>query len=408
MKPSTKYLKITVNILSMAAIVAFCVWILPKILVFFMPFVIAAMIAMIANPLVRFLEQKLRIVRKAGTVVVIVLVLGIVVFGCYFVVAKLITEAVGFFSNAPRIWNSVSATFDSISDEMNILLRRMPTGLRNWLDNATNSFGDTMSEWISNLSTPFMELATNLAMNLPLIIVGIIMGILASYLFIAEKDYVISILHRAVPKPLRDRSEMVYATMKQAVGGYFKAQLKIMIFVFAVLMIGFAVLGVEYAVLLAVLIALLDFLPFFGTGAAMWPWSLVVAIQGNYKLAIGLMVVWALSQIIRQLIQPKMVGDSVGLEPIPTIFFLYIGFRVGGALGLIIAVPIGMIVINLYRAGVFSNFVYSLKLLGADLARLRRFDREDLLAEGIELTEQDEKASAQEKMSEKTEGDEVK
>ena len=137
------------------------------------------------------------------------------------------------------------------------------------------------------------------------------------------------------------------------------SQFKIMGVVFAILLAGFAILNVEYAILLALLIALLDFLPFFGTGAVMWPWAIYQLIEGNYVMAIGLVVTWAVSQLVRQLIQPKLVGDSIGLEPIPTLILLYIGFRIGGAFGLIIAVPIGMIIINLYRAGMFSNFVKS-------------------------------------------------
>lgn len=94
-------------------------------------------------------------------------------------------------------------------------------------------------------------------------------------------------------------------------------------------------------------------------------------------MAIGLVVTWAVSQLVRQLIQPKLVGDSIGLEPIPTLILLYIGFRIGGAFGLIIAVPIGMIIINLYRAGMFSNFVKSVKILTREANAFRRIEDED-------------------------------
>jgi len=389
MKQSTKYLKIIVNILSMAATVAFFVWVLPKILVYFMPFVIAGIIAMIANPLVRFLEQKLKIVRKAGTVVVIVLVLGVVVFLVYAIVAKLMTEAVGLVSNAPKIWSSISATTDSVVADLNTYFSRMPAGARNWLENVGNDLSVRMTQWVSELGTPVAEIATNAAKNLPLIIVGVIMGVLASYLFLAEKDYVLKLIRTFIPEGIRNRSEMILSTMKKAVGGYFVAQFKIMMVVYVVLLIGLIILGVEYAALIALLIAFLDFLPFFGTGAVMWPWALVAFLQSDYKMAIGMMIVWAISQLVRQLIQPKLVGESVGLKPIPTLFFLYIGFRVGGALGLILSIPIGMIVINFYKAGGFSNFVYSIKLLIKDIGRIRKFDKEDLIAEGIIPDESD-------------------
>lgn len=385
MKQSTKYLKISINILSMIAIFVACVWLLPKILVFFMPFVIAGIVALIANPLVKFLEQKLKIVRKAGSVVVIVLVLGGVVFVCYLIIAKLVNETIGFFSDAQNIWNTISDAALEIRDEYLIFFRRMPINVQNWLDEVGESATASMTTWIGGLGEPLADWATRIASNLPLLIVDLFMGVLASYLFVAERDSVENFIRKIVPKRLTDRFELVTSTMKTAVGGYFVAQFKIMIIVYAILLIGFALLGVEYAFLIALLIAILDFLPFFGTGAAMWPWAVVKIVQSDYMAALWIMVIWAISQLVRQLIQPKLVGDSVGLKPIPTLLFLYIGFRFGGAFGMIIAVPIGMILINLYKAGVFSNFVYSVQLLLKDITRLRVFDKEDLKKEGINV-----------------------
>lgn len=383
MKQSTKYLKISINILSMVAIFVACVWLLPKVLIFFMPFVIAGVVALIANPLVKFLEQKLKIVRKAGSVVVIVLVLGGVVFACYLLIAKLVNETIGFFSNAQSIWNTISDAALEIRDEYLIFFGRMPLSVQNWLDGIGEGATESMTAWIGGLGEPLADFATRIASNLPLVIIDIIMAVLASYLFVAERDSVDAFIRKIVPKKFTDRFELVTSTMKTAVGGYFVAQFKIMVVVYAILIIGFALLEVEYAFLIALLIAILDFLPFFGTGAAMWPWAVVKVVQGDYMTALWIMVIWAISQIVRQLIQPKLVGDSVGLKPIPTLLFLYIGFRFGGAFGMIIAVPVGMILINLYKAGVFSNFVYSIQLLVKDMARLRVFDKEDLKKEGI-------------------------
>ena len=119
----------------------------------------------------------------------------------------------------------------------------------------------------------------------------------------------------------------------------------------------------------------------------MWPWALYAVRQKDYRFAIGMMIVWGLSQLVRQLIQPKFVGDSIGMPAIPTLVLLYVGFRVKGALGLILAVPIGMIVFNLYKAGLFSNFIYSTRMLLADFRRMRNFTPQQLEAEGIEETQ---------------------
>lgn len=186
---------------------------------------------------------------------------------------------------------------------------------------------------------------------------------------------------KLTPNSLLNRWDVVYTALKGAVGGYFRAQFKIMGVVFLILLVGMMILGVDYAILLALLIAFLDFLPFFGTGAVMWPWAVYQLLEQNYKMAVGLLIIWGVSQLVRQLIQPKMVGDSIGLEPIPTLFLLYVGFRIGGAFGLIIAVPIGMIIVSLYRAGMFSNFVKSVKILFQDAGAFRKISDEEMDAE---------------------------
>ena len=389
MKPSTKYLKITVNIISVLLTAFICIYVLPKVIVFFMPFVIAAIIALIANPVVRFLEKKVKIVRKAGTAFVIILVIaGIVLLG-YVIIVKIVEEVVDFAAAAPDIWKRTEATLRSAMSIYNVYFNKLPLSLQEWLNEATGNLGTSVTSWFSDLATPVGEWTSSLAQNVPLVIIGIIMSILASYSFLAEREYVVRIVHRVIPKQFIRRWDIVVGSMKDAVGGYFKAQFKIMGIVYVVLLIGFLILRRDNALLIALLTALLDFLPFFGTGTVMVPWALIAAFNSDYRLAVGLLITWGVSQLVRQLIQPKFVGDSIGLKPIPTLILLYVGFRLKGAVGLILAVPVGVIVINLYKAGIFSNFVYSIRILFNDMARIRRFSKEELASEGIETEEPD-------------------
>ncbi len=387
MKSSTKYLKILFNYIFAIIVSVIIIFVLPWALRFFWPFVIAAIIAAIANPLVRFLEKKMKIRRKAGSAVVIVLTLAAVVAACYGILYVLVTEMIGFFTSAPETWAKVISSVQGVTDEMSHRFALLPKGSKDVVRSLGENIYDALSGIGSSIGESAAESASNGVKNAPLFIVGLIMCILASYLFVAERDQIAGFVSKVIPVHLRTRSRLVTATMKSAVGGYFKAQFKIMVFVYIVLFAGFLVLGIKYAFLIALLTAFLDFLPFFGTGAIMWPWALYAVIQKDYKFAIGMMVVWGLSQLVRQLIQPKLVGDSIGMPAIPTLVLLYVGFRIKGAIGLILAVPVGMIVYNLYRAGLFSNFIYSTRMLLKDFRRMRIFTPEELQAEGIEETE---------------------
>lgn len=401
MKSSTKYLKILFNYIFAIIITALLIFVLPWAIGFFWPFVTAAIIAAIANPLVRFLEKKMKIRRKAGSVVVIVLTIAAVVAACYGIIYVLVSEVIGFFTSAPDMWVKVVGSIQNLSDEVSKKYALLPKGSKDMFASIGESIYEALYGIGSSIGEDAAEIAGNGVKNAPGFIVGIIMCILASYLFVAEREQIGKFVMKILPKHLRERFMIVTGTMKSAVGGYFKAQFKIMIFVYIVLFVGFLILKIKYAFLIALLIAFLDFLPFFGTGAAMWPWALYAVIGKDYKFAIGMMIVWGMSQLVRQLIQPKLVGDSIGMPAIPTLVLLYVGFRVGGAIGLILAVPIGMIVYNLYRAGLFSNFIYSTRMLLKDFRTMRIFTPEELQAEGIEETQTG--VVAQPEAAEKTE-----
>ncbi len=156
---------------------------------------------------------------------------------------------------------------------------------------------------------------------------------------------------------------MVWGNLKYAVGGYFRAQFKIMGVVGLILAAGFLFMQIDYAVLLAALIALMDFLPMLGTGTALLPWALFCALSDALPRAAGLLVLYVVTQLTRQLIQPKMVGDSIGVDTLTTLFLLFVGYRVSGLLGMILAVPAGLIVLQLYEAGAFEHMMKNVREL---------------------------------------------
>lgn len=109
----------------------------------------------------------------------------------------------------------------------------------------------------------------------------------------------------------------------------------------------------------------------------MVPWAVIKILSADYEMALWLLVIWGVGQLVRQIIQPKIVGDSVGIEPLPTLILLYIGYKCASVLGMILAIPIGIILINMNRAGIFDTWKMSIRILAAGLDHFRRFDEED-------------------------------
>lgn len=376
-QPYKRYLKVFMNLLLAVVIILLCVFAVPKVLVFFMPFVIGWIIACVANPLVRFFEDKFLIRRKAGSAVVIIAVIALVILAAYLAVSKLISESIGFLNMLPDLWNTMESDFREIGKNLDVMYSRLPQNMQMSIEDLGQQMDEYVADLVKRLGTPTVNAVGNFAKNIPGFVINVIMCLLSSYFFVAEKDYVAQVWNRYMPGAVKHKAAIIMDSLKTAVGGYFKAQFKIECLIFVFLLTGFLILKIPYALLIAFLIAVLDFLPFFGAGAVMVPWAVFKFLSADYKMAIWLLIIWGVGQLVRQIIQPKLVGDSVGVAPLPTLFLLFIGYKCAGVIGIILAVPIGIVLINLNQAGVFDSVKTSLCILAEGFNRFRRFDESD-------------------------------
>lgn len=342
-----------------------------KALVFFMPFVIGWLISSIASPVVNLLEKRLKITRKLGSALIIIAVLGGIVLLFYLLISNLWREVETLVSNMPAMYKDLEAGFREIGSGMEGIFRMIPEEAQEVIGSAFGKLDEQAGNIVGSFSEPTVNAAGRFAKSIPSILIGIIVTFISAYFFIEDRDEVLRQAKRIAPDPVVIRMTMVCDNLKYAVGGYFKAQFKIMAVVFVLLAIGFTLMGQHFTFLLAILIAFLDFLPFFGTGTALLPWAAYKFLVGNYRMTVGLLILYGVTQLVRQLIQPKLVGDSLGMNPLLTLVFLYIGYRIGGIFGMIFAVPVGLIVINLYKAGAFDYILDDVKILAEGVLSLR-------------------------------------
>ena len=298
-------------------------------------------------------------------------VLAAVVFLMYLVVSRLWRECISLVQNMPEMYRDLESGFDQIGGSLNGIFERLPVAVQNGWHEMASNLDKTMGDFMGRISEPTVTAAGNFAKRIPSVLIAVIVTFISAYFFIADRESVIEWFKKVSPEPITRRMSMVVSNLKYAVGGYFKAQFKIMAVVFAILLIGFSVAGVHFSILLALAIAFLDFLPFFGTGTALIPWALYKFMVGDYKMVVALMIIYGVSQLVRQLIQPKLVGDSMGLNPLFTLVLLYVGYRIGSVLGMIFAVPAGLIVLNLYQAGAFDYILDDVRILSARIMKLR-------------------------------------
>ena len=376
MENSRPYWQVALRLLfSLLATVAFVVigW---NLIRFFMPFVIGWIIAAIASPLVNWLEKRLKIVKKLGSALIVILVLAAIILALYFGISRLASEISDLIRNFPDMYAQLEIGLRQIGDTLSGIFERLPSGIQNGWNTVVRNLDQYMGNLVSNMSEPTVMAAGNIAKSVPYYLISFIVAVLSAYFFIVEREEVLAWMKRVSPESVQKRMTLVMDNLRYAVGGYFKAQFKIMGIVFLILLVGLGILDTGYFVLVAFLIAFLDFLPFFGTGTAMIPWAVYEFFMGDYKMTVALIVIYVITQAVHQLLQPKLVGDSVGLNPLVTLFLLYIGYRMGGILWMILAVPIGMVLINMCQAGAFDYIFDDVKILVDGILGLREEPKE--------------------------------
>ncbi|WP_302386170.1 sporulation integral membrane protein YtvI [uncultured Clostridium sp.] len=344
----------------------------PRLLRFFMPFVVGWILALLANPLVRFLERRVKLVRHHGSMLIIIAALAIVI-GLFYGAGLLVYREMGsFLADAPEIYQSVIAEIGDALQNGRKLAEYFPQNLQPPLLAFSDNLDGLFGKLVSRAAEPTVQIAGHVAKSIPNLLVNMVIIILSSYLFLADRESIMRWLKEHLPAFVFRYIEYMKRDAKGLIGGYFLAQFRIMCVVALILAAGFLVLGVRYGVLLAFLTAILDFLPIFGTGTVLFPWAVVKLFAGEYAYATGLILLYILTQVVRQIIQPKIVGESMGLPPLMTLFLLYLGFKLRGLTGMILAVPVGLVFINFYKYGAFDSMIRNFRMLMEAIQKFRR------------------------------------
>lgn len=367
------YVKIIVNFIFAIIFALLLIFAVPRLLGFFMPIIIGWIVSLMANPLVRFLEKRVKLLRKHSSIIIIVTVIIAIVGLLVLISALVFKEAKQLMEDMPALISDFSSKFEQFTNYLDERSANLPQGIRNTVDNFFLQIEDYVNNFANNPNKPSMDKVGLIAKNVAEGFLYVIVTILAAYFFTAYHDVMSAGLKKHLPASISNYWRLIYNNFKAAFGGYFKAQFKIMLVLIVIMFIGFEILQVGYSFLFALGIAFLDFLPVFGTGLILGPWAIIEMISGNYLKAVGLVIIYVICLIVKQVLQPKMVGDSIGLHPFATLILLFIGYKLYGVLGMILGIPIGMVLVNLYRIGMFDRLIRGIKIIAHDINEFRKF-----------------------------------
>lgn len=370
MKRWELYIELFIELLMTVITMLLIFFLGPKLLAFMWPFVVGGILSAIAYPVCKFLETKFKISKKFGSAFIIVIVILLLALVMYLVLSKLWKEALDFTKGISDYIDIVSATLQSVLDRANGIMERrniqffqLPTNARESVQQVTASIYTSLTNAIKDIGTDSVQYAGIVAENVSNGLVGTIIALLSSYFYITEHEFLKNTMKKVIPLEVQKRLFLVKQTMIDAVGGYVIAQIKLMFVMFVILFLGLIVLRAKYSLFLALVICILDILPILGVGTILIPWAVISLLQHNFWFAFGLIIIQIICFVTRQLLQPKIIGDSVGMNPFVTLVLIFVGLRCGGLIGCIVAIICGMIVKNLLKAGMFDSKLNRMKFL---------------------------------------------
>lgn len=369
--------RILVNLGVALAGVLFLIFVVPQLVRFLMPLIVAWIVAMIANPIIRFLEKRIKIMRKHGSALVIILVLAALIAAFYGLAVLVASQFSSWVTELPEVYDSVTQNLQHLFRLLHQKYNIIPADVKLAFDQRENMLDSYIQKAIDELlkmvKSGSLSKVSSLASSLMDFLVYAILTILASYFMTVEKDHFTKLLQEKTPAGVQRIWNKIKKIFIRAIGGYFKAHFQIMIVIFFITVIPFAFMGISYSGLLAVVIAIVDFLPFFGAGTVLVPWAVYRLVTGSYTYAAILFVIYVVVLIVRQALEPKLIGDNIGTSPFETLVFMLVGYRLAGMLGLIVGIPVGMILMECYREGMFDDYIRGIKILARDINEYRKY-----------------------------------
>lgn len=328
------------------AVTIILVWlILRYALPWLLPFIVAIAIAHLMEPVVRHLTARYQFRRGIASAVCTIILFAALIALTTVIIGRAVIELTAFVQGLPTLLKSISKTISIIGDRINVYIKTAPPEIQEYLKHALDGFADKSAELPAALSGKILELLTNTAKFTPKLILFFFTCALSVFFMSCGYKEVTSFVLRQIPKSrhrtLRDFKSDLLSTF----GKWLKAELILAGITFAEMCAAFLFMRIDFAILLALLVAVVDLLPVLGSGAVLIPWAILSMIGGNLSHGVALIVLFAINTIARSILEPKMIGQQIGLPPLATLIAMYVGFCSVGVVGMVLF-PIGLIMVK--------------------------------------------------------------
>lgn len=302
-----------------------------------MPFLLAAVLALAAEPLVRNLHKYFHVPRGFASGIGVATTLLLTVLILLSLCALLVRELGSLAGILPDLENATMEGLSSLELWLLRLAQRAPEGISPILVNGVEGMFSNGSAILDRLTSTVLNLASSILKGLPDSALGLGTWMLAAFMISARLPGIRQWMKDHLPTAWHEKYAPWLATLKKTLWGWITAQAKLVGATFCILTAGFFLLRIEHSILWAAAVCLVDILPVLGTGTVLIPWSLVCLLQGQSLRALGLLGIYAIVSILRSVLEPRLVGKQLGLDPLVTLLAIYAGYRLWGLPGMIFA-----------------------------------------------------------------------
>ena len=357
-----------------AAILAIVYFLLKYFLKAVTPLVIALIFAALVRPLARFLSRETRYVRNekgerilvrrrfrmnrtvAGILSVVVLYLllaGLIVLA----VSRLVGTAVELAGAAPAFYeSSVVPGINRLYERVLSITARVDESVVATIQASLPNLISSLGTAVTGFSARLVSWLTSLAGRLPTILLNVLITMIATVFIAVDFDRIRLFLRQNLPERALRFSVNVKNSFLDMIWQFFKSYFFIFLITAAENTLGLVLIGVAHPLLFGLLIGLFDAFPVVGSGTILIPWAIVTLITGSTFRGIGLLVLYLVIVVVRQIIEPRIVGKQVGLRPIVTLTCMYVGTKLFGGVGLFAMPIMAAILVDLNNNGVIHLF----------------------------------------------------
>lgn len=338
------------------AIIAALIFIIVKYAVpLLMPFILAFLVAVFLQRPTRFLHRKLKLKKKLCALMCALLFFVALAAFISWGGIELVTGIHKLFINLPQFYNNtVEPMLMNVFKDLESMKVWKELNLIELLKNLETQLMDALGGLATSISTKAIGMVTGFAASLPMLFIKTVLFIVGTVFITMDYDKIMGFVVYQMNDRVREIFEETKAYMVNVLFVVIRSYIIIMSITFVELSIGLSIIGIDYAILIALCIAIFDILPVLGTGGVMIPWTVISIVLGNFWLALKLFILYVIITIVRNIIEPKIVGSQLGLHPIVTLSSMFAGLQVLGGLGLF-GFPIGLsLLVHLNKKGVIQ------------------------------------------------------